>query len=116
MFAYARDVLEGLFGGFIFCFLGFGTGGGMVKAAHSLRIEMKRIERSIGVCLVSAVFIVFWGAATVFLFGLPILDALSSGLAMEPTRQWIKGVFYYVGGGFFIWAFLTKLPQVLENK
>lgn len=116
MLAYARDVLEGLFGGFIFCFLGFGTGGGMVKAAHDLRMEMNRLEPSIGVCLVSAAFFVFWGAATVFLFGLPILYAVGSGLEIEPTRLWIKGVFYYVGGGFFIWSFLTKMPEAWENK
>jgi len=113
---YVLDALEGLFGGFIFCFLGFGTGGGLVKAAHDLRIELKREECSIGMCLMSIFFIAFWGLATVFLFGLPVLVALEAGTDVEPLRLAIKGVAYYAAGGFFIWSFVQKIPEVMENK
>ena len=124
MFAYARDVLEGLFGGFLFCIAGFATGAGMVKAACNLRMQIEnRDGGSVGMILVSAVafvlsgaFIVFFGAATVLLFGFPIFNALSLGLEMESMHQWIQAVFYYVGGGFFIWSFLTKLPQIWERN
>lgn len=113
---YVLDALEGLLGGFIFCFLGFGTGGGFVKAAHDLRMELKREECSIGMCAVSVFFIAFWGLATVFLFGLPVLVALEPSTSTEPLRLAIKGIFYYVAGGFFIWSFVQKIPEVMENK
>lgn len=113
---YVLDAFEGLLGGFIFCFLGFGTGGGLVKAALDLRMELKRQECSIGMCAVSVFFIGFWGLATVFLFGLPVLVALEPSTNTEPLRLAIKAVSYYVAGGFFIWSFVQKIPEVMENK